>query len=99
MDAISLFTNIKHEDGMKEMKKKMDEEKNQETPTHFIMKLMKIILYHNKFEFNEGLYKQLIGAAMGCIPIPPYANIFMAHIDSLIKNLDGGHTSPGISGP
>ena len=26
---------------------------------------------------------------MGCIPIPPYANIFMAHIDSLIKNLDG----------
>ena len=80
MDAISLFTNIKHEDGMKEMKKKMDEEKNQETPSHFIMKLMEIILYHNIFEFHEGFYKQKIGAAMGSKPTPGYANIFMAKI-------------------
>ena len=37
-----------------------------------------MLLKNNIFEFNENTYRQRIGAAMGCRPIPPYADIFMA---------------------
>ena len=50
---------------------------------------MDIILNQNIFEFHDGLYKQNIGATMGSKPIPHYANIFMAKIDRLIKQLEG----------
>ena len=49
---------------------------------------MKIILNENIFEFHDALFKQNIGASMGSKPIPHYANVFMAMIDDLIKNLD-----------
>ena len=45
---------------------------------------MEIILKNNIFEFHEANWKQEIGAAMGCPPIPDYANIFMAPIDEQI---------------
>ena len=35
---------------------------------------MELILKNNIFEFNEDLFKQLIGAAMGTPPAPSYAN-------------------------
>ena len=48
---------------------------------------MEIILSNNIFEFNDSLWKQLIGAAMGSKPIPHYANAFMANIDEIFRNL------------
>ena len=89
MDAVGLFTNIIHEDGMEEMEIKLNEREKKNIPTEFIMKLMNIILYQNIFEFHDSLWMQNIGAAMGSKPIPPYANIFMAKIDRMIKTLKG----------
>ena len=37
-----------------------------------------IVLKHNIFEFNNELFVQLIGTAMGSRPAPNYTNIFMA---------------------
>ena len=45
MDAIGLFTNIIHEEGMEEMEYKLNEREKKNVPTDFIMKLMKLILY------------------------------------------------------
>ena len=50
---------------------------------------MYIILQRNIFEFHDGYWKQNVGAAMGCKPVPNYANIFMATIDKAIKQLIG----------
>ena len=37
-----------------------------------------IKLENNIFKFNSELYRQDVGAAMGCKPIPGNANMFMA---------------------
>ena len=39
--------------------------------------MMEISLKNNIFEFNGQLYRQEIGAAMGNVASPNYANIFM----------------------
>ena len=42
----------------------------QEVPTEFIIRILEIILENNIFEFDSQLYRQNIGAALGCKPIP-----------------------------
>ena len=86
MDAIGLFTNILHEEGMAEITTSLDKRINKKVPTEFIMELMEIFLYQNIFEFHDGYYKQQKnGAAMGSRPITPYTNNVMAKIDKLKK--------------
>ena len=88
MDATSLFTNITHTEGIDCLRDQLNERTNPKVKTEFLIKLMEIILYNNVFEFHETFWKQLVGAAMGSKPILPYANIFMAKIDKLIRSLD-----------
>ena len=57
MDAIGLFTNIKHTEGLKSLEKKLETRKNKKIPTDFIIKLMKVILEQNIFEFHDSLWK------------------------------------------
>ena len=47
---------------------------------------MDIILNNNIFTFNNALWKQEVGAAVGSRPIPPYANIFHARILDKLMN-------------
>ena len=54
-------------------------------PNEYVIRILVVILENNIFEFDSELYRQDVGAAMGCKPIPPYANIFMAQIDKLVK--------------
>ena len=60
-----------------------------EVPTEYIVQMMELLLNNNIFEFDEFHWKQNVGAAIGCKPLPPYANVFMATIGSLIKNQQG----------
>ena len=84
----SVFKNSNR--GNKEaMEEGLNKRANKEVPTNFLVKIMETILKNNIFEFHEGYYKQNIGAAMGSKPILPYANIFMAKIDRLLKNSKG----------
>ena len=52
-----------------------------------MIELLELVLTNNIFEFDEQLYKQLIGTAMGSKPAPDYANIFMSVIDDEILKL------------
>ena len=90
-DVIGLFTNIIHEEGLTALEDKLNGRQNPEVPTEYIVKMMELLLNNNIFEFDEFLWKQNVGAAMGCKPVPPYANVFMATIDTLIKNQQGAH--------
>ena len=71
------------------MEDELNKPEKQPIPNHFLVKLMDIILKNNIFEFHDALCIQNVGAAMGGKPIPPYANIFMAKIDKLIKSSKG----------
>ena len=46
--------------------------------TEFLIRLIELVLKHNIFEFNNQLFQQLIGTAMGTKCAPNYSNIFMA---------------------
>ena len=59
----------------------------QDMSTEFIIGILEVILENNIFEFNSELYQQNVGAAMGCTPIPSYANIFMSTIDKKILEI------------
>ena len=49
-------------------------------PPDFIIRLLELVLKYNIFEFNQELFVQMIGTAMGTRPAPSYANIFMARV-------------------
>ena len=86
-DVVSLFTNIKHTEGLRSLENKLEMRLTKKVPTDFIIKLMEVILKHNIFEFHDGLWKQEVGAAMGSPPVPSYANSLMADIDDIIETI------------
>ena len=87
MDVSGLYTNIPQEDGVECVREALDERTNKKIPTGFLTRLLEIVLRYNIFEFNQELFQQLIGTAMGTRAAPPYANIFLARIldDKILK--------------
>ena len=70
IDVTGAYLNIPHDDGIKCLQNVLEKRKNPKIPSDFISKLMELILKNNIFEFNEDLFKQLIGAAMETPPAP-----------------------------
>ena len=48
------------------------------------MDLAEIVLKNNIFEHNLSFFKQLRGTAIGTKMLPPYAIIFMEHLEERI---------------
>ena len=44
--------------------------------------LLKIVLTHNYFQFEDKMYHQVQGTAMGTKMAPAYANLFMAELEN-----------------
>ena len=70
MDVSVLYTNIPQDDGIESVRKLLDERSNKKIPTGFLTGLLDIVLKYNIFEFNQELYQQLIGTAMGTRAAP-----------------------------
>ena len=49
--------------------------------------MLEQVLTANIFEFDEKLFLQKIGTAMGTVCAPPFANLFMNKIDDLLREL------------
>ncbi|CAJ0965714.1 unnamed protein product [Ranitomeya imitator] len=79
MDMESLYSNIPHQDGLNAFKVFME---NTGTDANSVVKLAKFILTHNCFEFDNKIYLQETGTAMGSKMAPQYANVFMAKLES-----------------
>ena len=87
-DVDGLFTNIHHNDGLHTLQEQLDERKQPKVPSHYIIKLMELILRHNIFTFHDSYWKQEVGAAMGSKPVPDYADTFLARtVDPEITKL------------
>ncbi|CAJ0967446.1 unnamed protein product [Ranitomeya imitator] len=79
MDVESLYSNIRHQDGLNACKFFLE---NTGTDADSVVKLIKFILTHNYFEFDNKIYLQKTGTAMGSKMAPQYANLFMAKLES-----------------
>ena len=88
MDVTGLYTNIPQNECTQSALEALNERQNQEVPSDFIVNLLSLILKYNIFEYDQELYQQLIGFAMGSRPAPACANLFMAKkIDKKIEEL------------
>ena len=90
IDVVGLYSNIPQEEARQRMEEALEtrpECQKQKVPTKFLITLLHLVLSLNIFTFNENLYKQLWGVAMGTRCAPTVANIFMGHIEKKILDL------------
>ena len=84
MDVSSLYTNIRHQDGIEAMKSWLKENGNNPEKAGLLAKLA---LTSNYFTFNRRIYLQKQGTAMGTRMAPNYAIIFMHSVEQeILKN-------------
>ncbi len=96
IDVKSLYLNIPHKDGIQAVTttlyNKNTEPDDVTIPPGTMKDLLDIVLSHNHFQFNDTMYHQIQGTAMGTKMAPAYANIFMSVLeDTLLNNY---HTKP-----
>ena len=79
MDVVGLYPHIPHE-GLEALKKALDKS-DAELPVDELVSLAKVVLENNFFEFDEKLFCQKLGTAIGTKFAPGYANIFMGYLE------------------
>ena len=94
VDVCGLYTNIPgdgEDGGLQAFEKALNDRSDKSIPTIFLMTLLSMVLGGNYFEFNQKIYKQLIGTAMGTRVACSYACLFMAWLEStrLLGNWKG----------
>ena len=82
IDVSSLYTNIPHTEGIASINKMMEV-----TGTDILLKMFKSNVTHqvltkNYFQFNDQLFEQKQGTAMGTRKAPNYDIIFMHYLES-----------------
>ncbi|XP_067859529.1 uncharacterized protein epn2 isoform X2 [Heptranchias perlo] len=75
MDVSALYTSIPHDDGIAATASILNTNNSQSPDA--ILQLIRFILDHNVFTFNNQFFTQTHGTAMGTKFAPQYANIFM----------------------
>ena len=84
---MSLYTKIKHEDGIEALKSWLKENGTNQEKSEFIRTLAKLVLTSNYFTFNGKMYLQKQGTTMGTRMAPNYAIIFMHSVkQEILKN-------------
>ena len=82
MDVSALYTNIDHSEGAQACFEKLEQRNNPKVPSTLLKKLILLVLKSNIFRFNEKLYKQIKGTAMGTPMAVNYANIFLEKLET-----------------
>lgn len=78
MDVEALYTNIDHDQGLAALRHFLDRRPLPHSPpTDFLVKLTDWTLNNNIFLFQDQLFKQIKGCAMGACFSPSYAGLFM----------------------
>ncbi|CAJ0964481.1 unnamed protein product [Ranitomeya imitator] len=83
MDVNSLYTSIRHQDGIESVRSFLVQHTDFSPQQHkFCKDLLTLVLTRNFFIFEDQFFIQRKGTAMGSNVAPPYANIFMDHFES-----------------
>ena len=81
-DVVGLYPSIPHSEGFDIYKKQSENYPNKKVSTEDIVKMTDFVLKNNLFEFDSKFYKQISETAIGTKFAPPYACIFMDHIET-----------------
>ena len=86
MDVTSLYTNIEHDEEADACYEMLERRVNKTVPSSLLKRLILLVLQSNIFRFNEKLYQQIKGTAMGTPMAVNYANLFLDNFEN--KMLD-----------
>ena len=87
MDVIGLYPHIPHEEGLKSLKEIIQEFKGEVDLTEWyvdeddLTDLARLALESNYFEFDDKIYWQKLGTAIGTKFAPGFANTFMSYVE------------------
>ena len=86
-DVVSLYTSIPHELGLTAIDYWIDARSDlipERFSTSFILEAIKFVLENNSFSFNNKMFRQILGTAMGTKLAPPYACLTMGYLEETI---------------
>ena len=81
-DVVGLYPSIPHELGLKALEEALEKREPKQISTDNLIKLAKVLLQNNYFEFNREVKQQISGTAIRTKFAPPYACIFMDPVES-----------------
>jgi hypothetical protein len=87
IDVVGLYTNIPHEEVGPSIEAALGKYSTPMAipPLHLLVTIIDHVLQNNVFKFDEVIYKQKFGTAMGTPMAPTIANIFMAWVEDRIQ--------------
>ena len=80
-DVVGLYPSITHNEGISDLKQKLEEQPSTKIPVNDLVELAEFPLKCNLFEFNDKVKQQFSGTAIGTKFAPPYASIYMDKTD------------------
>ena len=80
-DVTSLYTNMKHDIMLSSIEKIFKTYPDPNYPVNYLIKLLKLMIENNDFEFNSETYHQICGCPQGKIIGPSAANIYLIDFD------------------
>ncbi|CAJ0943660.1 unnamed protein product [Ranitomeya imitator] len=81
-DVNNLYTSIQHVKGIRATERILRDSHKDPNVISFLLSLLELVLTENFFLFEDTLYVQVQGSAMGSNVAPPYANCFMSVFES-----------------
>ena len=84
VDIVSLYTSIPHDLGIKAIEYYINKHRHlipERITKEFILESVKFLLENNNFTFEENIYHQLTGTAMGGNFAPPYAILTIGYLE------------------
>ena len=84
-DVTSLYTNMKIDLILSAVQEAFDEVPNPARPDKEILQLLELTLKRNDFEFNDRIFLQTCGTAMGKTYAPSLANLYLKKFDTAAK--------------
>ena len=84
IDVVGLYPNFPHDEGLIALRKSLESRENKTISTDSLIDLADCVLKKNIFEHKFSFFKQLRGTAIGTKMAPPYAIIFMGHLEEQI---------------
>ena len=64
-DVVGLYPSIPHSAGLHSLKKALEKQFNKQIPTSDFVKMAKLVLSNNYFEFSEKVFQQISGTGIG----------------------------------
>ena len=81
LDVKAMYNNVPSEQGLRAFKECMNKRTDKSIPMEFLVRVMRLIASSNIFEFDQSLFLQLLGVAMGSRSSPTFACLFMGMVE------------------